>query len=102
MYWLGIAGSTLTHEQRILAQRSSLSQPHPPQKFRAFGHAQRASIAVERVAVASSRVFRDEAGTLASRRSVRRLNLWFCISDVRRAAHPRREEAKQQWHPTIP
>jgi len=29
MYWLGIAGSTLTYEQRILAQRSSLSQPHP-------------------------------------------------------------------------
>ena len=33
MYWLGIAGSKLTHEQRILAQRSSLGQPHPPQKI---------------------------------------------------------------------
>src|SRR6202041_1358996 len=41
MYWLGIVGSALTHEQRILAQRSSLSQPHPPQKFRAIGRAKR-------------------------------------------------------------
>jgi hypothetical protein len=28
MYWLGIA-KRITNEQRILAQRSSLSQPHP-------------------------------------------------------------------------
>jgi len=27
----------LTHEQRILAQRSSLGQPHPSQKFRVTG-----------------------------------------------------------------
>jgi hypothetical protein len=33
MYWLGIAGSTLTQEQRILAQRSTHSQHHPTQKF---------------------------------------------------------------------
>jgi hypothetical protein len=96
MYWLGIVGSTLTYEQRILAQRSSLGQPHPPQKFRAAaGHAQRSNIAVERVAAASSRVFRDEAGTSAFN-EIPRLGFQVCINDVRRAAHPQHEAAKQQ------
>src|SRR5271154_2300904 len=102
MYWLGIAGSTLTHEQRILAQRPTLSQPHPPQKFRSIEHAERRDFAVEYVAAGSSRAFRDEPGTSTSSRSIPRASFWVCINVVRRAARPRHEAAAKRWRPAIP